>query len=199
MIERTRHKKIPAARRPGGCDRTFSCLLSEVIVEAGAQRSEPGAVGYAGTGEIAVGEIDVEIFDLGGPVVGKAVFDADACGPARVDVALREMAECLGPQFAECQAAGAIDQEIVENIARPAAHRAEPRIGELPGREGIIGAGSLDVAFEAEHPRTQRTTRLPVVAGLNAADETRRPGRVVLDRAPGIAEVAAEIGAGPAI
>ncbi len=40
---------------------------------------------------------------------------------------------------------------------------------------------------------------MPVVAGLDPAHETRRLGPIIVDGAPGIAEIAPEIGAGPAI
>src|SRR5260221_8609115 len=100
-----------------------------------------------------------------------------------------------GAEFAEGEAAGAIKQHVAERIADPAAHRAEPGVGELPRREGIVSAGRLDIAFDTEHPRTL----LPVVTSLNAACEAQRLGRIVVDRTPSIAEVAAEIGTGPAI
>src|SRR6202035_4230311 len=95
----------------------------------------------------------------------------------------------------ERQTRGAIEQDVVERVAGPAAYRAEPRIGELPGRECIGGAGGLDVAFDAEHPRPG----LPIVAALHSAHESRGLGRVVVDGAPGPAEIAAKIGTGPAI
>src|ERR1700674_5870042 len=139
-----------------------------MIVDAGAQRAEPVAVRYAGNGEVAVVEIDVEIFDLGAPVLGEAEFGPDAGGPARRGMGFRQ-AEGFAAQFAERQTPGAVEEDIAEGIAGPAAHCAEPRIGELPGRKCIVGAGGLDVAFEAEHPWTP----LPVVAGLNAALKTR--------------------------
>src|ERR1019366_375059 len=104
-------------------------------------------------------------------------------------------AECLAAQFAERQTAGAVKQDVAESIAGPAAHGAKPRVREFPGSKGIFSAGSLDVAFDTEHPRTG----LPVVAALDAAGETRRLGRTVVDGAPGIAEIGAEIGTGPAI
>ena len=80
------------------------------------------------------------------------------------------------------------------SITGAAANRTEPGIGEFPWRKGFFGAGRLDVAFDTEYPRPVP----PIVAGLNAAHETGRLGRIVGDRAPGIAQVAAEIGAGPA-
>src|SRR5207237_1558316 len=93
------------------------------------------------------------------------------------------------------ETAGAEEQDVVERVTGAAANRAEPGIGKFPRREGFFGAGRLDVAFETEHPRSI----LPIITGLDTADEAGRLGRIVGDRTPGIAEVAAEIGAGPAI
>src|SRR6266446_2776377 len=172
----------------------FFLLLSEVIVDAGAHQSEPVTVRHAGNGKVAVGEIDVEIFDLGAPVRREAEFGADAGGPARTGVGSRQ-SECLTAQLSERQTAGAEQQNVAEGIAGPAAHRAEPGIREFPGCKCVVSAGGLDVAFDAEHPRSG----LPVVTDLGAADKTRRPGRIVIDRAPGIAQIGAEIGTGPAV
>src|SRR5713226_6762188 len=126
----------------------FSCCSYwklEVIVDAGAQRSEPVAVRYAGDGEVAVRQIDVEVFDLRAPAPpGEA-------GLAGIGMCFRQ-AECLAAQFAERQASGAIDQNVAEGIAGPAAHGAEPRIRELPRRKCLVSAGNLEVAFDAEHP-----------------------------------------------
>src|SRR5207237_6675310 len=83
----------------------------------------------------------------------------------------------------------------VEGIAAAAAQCAEPGIGEFPGGEGIVRARALDIALDAEHPRAA----LEIVAGLHAADEAARLGPGIVDAAPGVAEIAAEIGAGPAI
>src|SRR5665647_578155 len=188
-------KKIPAAIDGRESRQELFLLLLEVIVHAGAQRSEPVAVGCAGDDEVAVVEIDIEIFDLGAPVLGEAEFGADARGPADIGVRFRLAKKALAAQFAERQTRGAVEEDVVEGIAATAAHGAEPGIGKLPGRERILGAGRLDVALDAEHP----WTGLPVVAGLHAALESRRLGRVVVDRAPAIAEIAAEIGTCPAI
>ena len=78
--------------------------------------------------------------------------------------------------------------------AAAAAQRAEPRVGELPGREGVVGAAGLDVAFDADHPLPE----LPVVAGLHAADDPTVVG-LLCDVAPGVAEIDADIGTGPAV
>src|SRR5882724_12595367 len=173
----------------------FFLLDSEVIIDAGAQRPEMVTVGYAGDGEVGARQIDVEIFDLGAPARSEAEFGADTRGPARIGVGFRQ-AECLAAQFAERQTPGAIQQNVVERIADPAAHRAEPWIRKLPGRKCLVGAGNLDVAFDAEHPRLIQS---PIVAALHAAHKTRRLGRIVIDGAPSVTDIAAEIGADPAI
>src|SRR6476469_3820227 len=99
-------------------------LLSEVIVDAGAHQPEPVAVRHAGDGEVVVREIDVEILDLGAPVLGEAEFGADARSPAGIGMGFRQ-AEGFAAQFAERQTTGAVEQDVAERIAGPAAHRAE--------------------------------------------------------------------------
>ena len=96
----------------------FLVVVSEVIVDAGAHQSEPVTVRHAGNGKVAVGEIDVEIFDLGAPARREAEFGADARGPARGGVGFRQ-SECLTAQIAECQTAGAEEQNVAEGIAGP--------------------------------------------------------------------------------
>src|SRR5229473_3289129 len=127
-------KKSRPSRAAGRLRSGVFLLLSEVIVHAGAQHSELVTVRHAGDGETAVRKTDVEIFDLGAPVRGEAEFGADARGPTGVGVGFRQ-AEGLAAQFAERQTAGAVDQDVVERIADPAAHRAEPRVREFPGRK----------------------------------------------------------------
>src|SRR6202171_1666762 len=156
---RRAHKKNPGRAAAGRLWQIFSCCSYwklEVIVDAGAQRSEPVAVRYAGDGEVGVRQIDVEIFDLRAPAapgeagLAESEFGADARGPACIAMAFRQ-AECLAAQFTERQAGGAIDQNVAEGVAGPAAHGAEPRIRELPRRKCLVSSGSLDVAFDAEH------------------------------------------------
>jgi len=45
-------------------------------------------------------------------------------------------------------------------------HRAEPRIGELPGREGVAGVGKAYVGFAA----IGKVSVLPVEAGFEPAE-----------------------------
>ena len=103
-------------------------------------------------------------------------------------------AEGGGAQFAEGQTARAEEQDVVERETGATANRTEPGVGKFPRREGLFGAGRLDVAFETEYPGAPGL--LPIVPSLNAARDSRRLGRIVVDRTPGIAEVAAEIGTG---
>src|ERR1700759_4785513 len=106
-----------------------------MIVHAGTQHAELRAIRDAGDGETRIREIDIEIFDLGAPVRREAEFGADARGPARIGVGFRET-EGLAAQLAERKTAGAVEQNVVEGIADPAAHGAEPGVRELPGRKG---------------------------------------------------------------
>src|ERR1700692_2356585 len=119
------YKKIPAAIDGRESRQELFLLLLEVIVHAGAQRSEPVAVRCAGNDEVAVGEVDIEIFDLSAPVLGEAEFGADARGKAEIGVGFRQ-AKRLAAQFAERQARGAVEEDVVEGIAATATHGAEP-------------------------------------------------------------------------
>src|SRR6476660_3798062 len=116
-------KKSRPPKAAGRLRSNFFLLLSEVIVDARAHQSEPVAVRHAGDGEVVVRKIDIEIFDLGAPVRGEAEFGAHARGPARRGVRFRQP-ECLAAQLAESQTAGAVEQDVAERIAGPAAHRA---------------------------------------------------------------------------
>src|ERR1700742_1793312 len=165
-----------------------------MIVHAGAHHAELRTVAGAGDAEAIVGQIDKEIFDLSAPVRSNAEFTADAEGPANIGVGFRQ-AEGLAVRFAERQTASAVEQDVAEGVADPAARRSKPGVGELPGRERIFGTADLDVAFHAEHQRT----RLPIVAALDTALQARRIGRIVVDRAPGPAEIGAEVRTRPAI
>ena len=49
-----------------------------MVVHAGADQAELITIRHPGEREAAVGEIDVEIFDLGGPVLRQAELGADA-------------------------------------------------------------------------------------------------------------------------
>src|SRR5581483_279901 len=106
-----------------------------------------------------------------------------------------QSAEGLAGQLAESETAGSVEQNVIERVARAATDGAKPRVGEFPRRKRIGSAGALNIAFETEHPGAA----LEIVAGLRAADEARRLGRIVIDRAPIPTDIAAEIGSGPAV
>src|SRR5580704_5238832 len=110
-------------------------------------------------------------------------------------MALGQQSDGLALQLAERHAGGAVDQDVADRVAGPGPHGPEPRIGEFPRRESVGGAGNLDVRLAAE----DQLPGLPVVAGLRAPGEAGRTGRIVARRAPPVAEIAAQIEAGPAI
>src|ERR1700733_14799168 len=91
-------------------------LLSEVKVDAGAQQPEAVSVRNSGDGgEGRVRKIDIEIFDLGGPLRGEADFGADTGGPARRGMGFRQT-EGLAAQFTKCQTSGAVEQHVAQRI-----------------------------------------------------------------------------------
>src|SRR4051794_10950025 len=160
---------VPKRKRPHEAAESYApgFFLSEVIVHAGPNDARVVSVCCARDGEAAVGEVDIEVFDLGAPVRSKAELGASPQGPARSDMGFRQ-SEGLGPQLAEGQSAGAVEQDIVERVAGAATDRAKPGIGELPGREGIVGTSHLNVTLDTEHPGP---SSLPIVARLRPTDE----------------------------
>src|SRR3954469_9287802 len=101
----------------------------------------------------------------------------------------------FGMTIADSDTAGSVNQNIVERVADASAQRAEPAIGEFPGREGIGGSRGGDIRFSAKH----ELPSLPVVTALHPARDAGRVGRVPRRVAPLIAKIAAQIGAGPAV
>jgi len=77
--------------------------------------------------------------------------------------------------------------------ATPARPRTVPNQG-LENCHGGIGAGKLEIGFAAE----DELSTLPVVAGLDAAGDAGRLRGIVVHRRQLIADIGAEIGAGPA-
>src|SRR5437763_13553591 len=124
---------------------------------------------------IHVAEIHMEIFGLGGPIIGERELDAAAGGPAGAGLAGARKARRAGLDVAESDAAGHVGQEPVERIAGTAAHGGEPIIaggatGRTPGRGGAaLEVGPVHIAFEAEH----RMAELPIDAGGAARDRAR--------------------------
>src|SRR5262245_31755889 len=141
--------KAKKSRRLGAAGRCWSTvsLFSEAIVHTGPYQAEPVAIRRPCNDEVAVGEIDIEVFDLRAPVRGKGHLGARAERPARIGMRFRQ-AEGRGAQFAEGKTAGAEEHHIVETVTDAAAHRAEPRIGKFPRRKGLFGARRLNVALE---------------------------------------------------
>src|ERR1700733_7897756 len=108
-------------------------------------------------------------------------------------MAFAETTERLAGQLAEGKTRGAVEQDVVDGVTGAAANGAKPGVGEFPGRKRVGSAVALKVAFNTEHPRAIQQ----VVAGLHAANEAGRLGRIIVDRAPIPANIAADIGTGP--
>src|ERR1700727_3299757 len=108
---------------------------------------------------------------------------------------LGKATERLPAQLPKGETGGAVEQDIVEGVTGAAANGAKPGVGEFPRRKRVGSAVALKVAFNTEHPGAI----LPVVAGLHAANEAGRLGRIIVDRAPIPADIAADIGTSPAV
>src|SRR3974390_3626621 len=85
----------------------------------------------------------------------------------------------------ETQRAG--EQYVVHGVAGARARRAEPRIGELPRRESVVGSGQLQIGFTAEY----ELSILPVVSALHAAGEAGDIREATLHVSPFLAPVQA--------
>src|SRR4051794_28644110 len=89
-------KKSRPRERPGVVvstfllPRLFLFLLSEMEVDAGSHHAKPIVVLRPRDHEIAAVEIDIEILDLGGPVLRQAELGAYAQRPADRRVRLRQ-------------------------------------------------------------------------------------------------------------
>src|SRR5207249_1514814 len=94
------------------------------------------AVAHAGEPIRPVGQVDIEIFDPRRPGVGEGDLQAGAGGPAGVDPRLACAAE-LEVAAAEGEPERAVDEDVAEGIAEPAAHCAEPWVREFPGCEAV--------------------------------------------------------------
>src|SRR5690349_17977494 len=96
--------------RRGGSELVVHAAADDVGLERDVERIAARA------GRVAIGpaEIDIEIFELGGPVVDEGVFQPAAEGPA--DLGLAEAAEARDRalDLAERRAAGEIGQETIE-------------------------------------------------------------------------------------
>ena len=90
--------------------------------------------------------------------------------PSRYGFATRQYTRTIEPHGAERAAEtspSATGLPFTGEAAIAPAQRAEPRIGELPRREHVVGRRQLQIGFGAEH----ELTSLPVVAGLRAAHD----------------------------
>ncbi len=160
----------------------------ELVVQAGAHHVflEADVVRQRrGEGGAEAAEIDVEVFDLGGPVAEEGVFEAGAGGPADAGFAGAQRQRIdRRLDVAECGAAGDVRHEPIEGVADAAARGGEPLVRGFAGQaEAAVGAalevGPGDVALKAPDERTG----LVVVAERAADDESRRAG-VDVERAP---------------
>src|SRR5262249_46183229 len=127
------------------------------------------------------------------PVLRESHLSAEPGRPAEAGMAFRWSEGGTAGQFAVGQSGTAEEQQVVDGEAGASACGAEPRIGKLPGRERIVGAGQAEIGL----PAKDKVADLPVKSRLDAAGCSARPGRIVVDTAPFIAERRAEIGSGP--
>ena len=104
-----------------------------------------------------VAKIDVEIFDLGGPVIGKGPIQARARSPAGLGVAGGDAVEIrldIGEGAAGCR----IEQRAIRRITNAAASRRQPIVAGLAlaaertdtGSGAGIDAGIIPMALDAK-------------------------------------------------
>src|SRR5271165_3724131 len=143
---------------------------SEPVVQAEAHnaRLDPGV--HVAESVIGRREIDEQILGAGAQVPREPDLNAGADRPAAENVVLGET-EIVQLAFAVGQAAGPIEENVVQRIAETRPHRAEPGIGEfVRGKGAVVRAGELEVGFAAYHDLAE----LPVVATLHAARDAAR-------------------------
>src|SRR5262249_59060330 len=105
-----------------------------MIVHAGTHHAGAVAVRDSGDGKRALGEVDIEIFDLGAPVRRETNFGTEAGSPADGGMAFGET-EGLAIELAKGETGGAIEQHVAEGVTAAARHPAETGIGEPPAPE----------------------------------------------------------------
>src|SRR4030095_403629 len=139
-----------------------------------------------GVGELhrAGREIEVVVFDLGGPVVGEGIFRAGAYDPAPPGFVGVEVQDRRGGLIFVVDPGGAafaVEEEAIEGDAQPAGdrtHRVD--LGAAVRRQGdgdddrrAVGvAGEIAPActpLDAEHPRAGLILRADLAAGEPAA------------------------------
>src|ERR1051326_182182 len=141
----------------------------EPEIRAEPQHVRPDFVRYAGDRVVLCPQVEVQIFGLDRPAARQSDFQAGAGGPADRAVTFRYPGQ-LGLPTTVSQAAGAVEQNVVERVAGAPAQGAEPRIGEFERTHIVGSAGQLQIGLAAEHDAAP----LPVKAGLRAAGHTRR-------------------------
>src|SRR5260221_13252185 len=158
------------------------------------------------------GVVHEQIFQLARQGAGDDEFDAGARRPVEgeVDVGAEGLADDVGREIADRQAAGLVGQEAIDRQAEPQARGGDPIALELAvrrtggGRNGEIELAPAEIKFLADHERSQV---LRIVAD-GAADEPRRAGdgaggeirvRRPFGIAPGGAAAEADIEPGPVI
>ena len=184
----------PANKKPRGLTRGFVCgvsrfrrVLPEFVVDAGTddvlgERDGRSCAGATREWAGLVAKIDVEVFDLGGPVRRECEFDAPACSPTRLCRAAERQHTRGSLEIAESGAARPVDQKAVKRIAGTAARGGEPvALGGATG-EGATASDGVGGAIEVR----------PVAIGLDAQHELA-PLVIAANRAADQEAVRAEV------
>src|SRR5690606_9379805 len=163
-----------------------------------------------GTVVTVVAEVDVEVFGLGGDVVGERVLETGAERPADVRLRLREGETSRGVDARELRLAVGqttrhVDEGAVEGGADAgadgtevldlAAAGADVAVGERRGSGLALEVGVLDVRLETD----DELADLVVVADLATADEAVRiiEARSLRELTPAVAGVHTDVETGP--
>src|SRR5262245_6907489 len=173
------------------CERA---VASEPVIDADAKQARFKAVVAADQPIRPIRQIDIKVLDPRRPGVGERDLHAGARSPSGVNSAVARAAE-LDPPAADGETERAVDEHVAEGIADASAHRAEPRIGELPAGEAVFRPRDVEFGLGAEHD----AAGLPVVAGAHTTRDAGGARRVIRDIGPLIAKLAAEIRTAPAV
>src|SRR5262249_18646958 len=129
----------------------------------------------------AVAEIDIEIFDLGRPIIGERPLDTAAGSPAGLSVG--RLNAVKGSLYVGKRAAPReIEQDAIRGITGAAAHSRQPIVAGLAlaaertnaGCGAGIDCGIVPIAFDAEHKcagleiHTQRTADHAAIIAASA-------------------------------
>ena len=182
---------------------------TEFVIEAGAEdigaKVHVDRPGRAAIADAAAGaaEIDIEIFELGGPVAGDGEFHAAAERPAGAGAARFRQRIEVRADLAEGKTAGEIRHEAVAGEAEAPARGAEPRIfrdaaGARAGRgRAAVVVRPAEIGFQAPDPdavlHVEADGAADQPAGGVEIGGAGRPLRV----APDAAAIDAEIDAAP--